>query len=46
MGHLIPGGTGFGIHRNIKLVPLAEPIAEDELEVDNEAEKKLQDLLG
>lgn len=46
MGHLIPGGTGFGMHRNIKLVPLAEPIPEDELEVDNEAEKKLQDLLG
>jgi DNA-directed RNA polymerase subunit beta' len=46
MGHLIPGGTGFDIHKNIKLVPLAEPIAEDELEVDNEAEKKLQDLLG
>ncbi len=27
MGHLIPGGTGFPMHRNIKLVPLAEPIA-------------------
>ena len=23
MGHLIPGGTGFPLHRNIRLVPLA-----------------------
>ncbi len=29
LGHLIPGGTGFPMHRNIKLVPLAEPIAEE-----------------
>jgi DNA-directed RNA polymerase subunit beta' len=50
MGHLIPGGTGFPMYRNIKLVPLAEPIAEDpaaeETEARNEAEKKLKDLLG
>jgi DNA-directed RNA polymerase subunit beta' len=47
MGHLIPGGTGFPIHRNIKLVPLAEPIAEEEMVRDEEdAGKKLQDLLG
>ncbi len=26
MGHLIPAGTGFSMARNIKLVPLAEPI--------------------
>ena len=26
MGHMIPAGTGFCMHRNIKLVPLAEPI--------------------
>ena len=32
MGHLIPGGTGFHMHRNIKLVPLAEPISIEELE--------------
>ncbi len=30
MGHLIPAGTGFGIYRNIKLVPLAEPISVEE----------------
>ena len=31
MGHLIPAGTGFQMYRNIKLVPLAEPIAAEEL---------------
>ncbi len=31
MGHLIPAGTGFHIYRNIKLVPLAEPLTADEL---------------
>ena len=47
MGHLVPGGTGFHMHRNIKLVPLAEPVPEEELPVPEEsAGKKLQDLLG
>ncbi|MCL1856311.1 MAG: DNA-directed RNA polymerase subunit beta' [Kiritimatiellaeota bacterium] len=31
LGHLIPGGTGFPMHRYLKLVPLAEPISEEEL---------------
>ncbi len=31
MGHLIPAGTGFGLYRDIKLVPLAEPISTEEL---------------
>ncbi|HMP75656.1 MAG TPA: DNA-directed RNA polymerase subunit beta' [Kiritimatiellia bacterium] len=31
MGHLIPAGSGFGMYRNIKLVPLAEPISAEEL---------------
>jgi DNA-directed RNA polymerase subunit beta' len=46
MGHLIPGGTGFPMFRNIKLVPLAEPIPEEELRVESEAVKKVQELLG
>jgi len=46
MGHLIPGGTGFPMHRNIKLVPLAEPIPEDQMPAASEAEKKLRDLLA
>ncbi|MDP6522928.1 MAG: DNA-directed RNA polymerase subunit beta' [Kiritimatiellia bacterium] len=45
MGHLIPGGTGFTMHRNVKLVPLAEPIPEEEA-YDEEAGKKLEELLG
>ena len=46
MGHLIPGGTGFPLYRNIKLVPLAEPIPEETEVTDEEAEKRLQELLG
>ncbi|MCE9614137.1 MAG: DNA-directed RNA polymerase subunit beta' [Lentisphaerae bacterium] len=48
MGHLIPGGTGFPMHRNIKLVPLVEPIPESEEPKPDvqDAGKKLQDLLG
>jgi len=45
MGHTIPGGTGFHIHRNIKLVPLAEPIAEDEMVMHREeAERQFDEL--
>jgi DNA-directed RNA polymerase subunit beta' len=55
MGQLIPGGTGFPMHRNIKLVPLVEPLPESEdIDVADsedaaaaaEAQKALQDLLG
>jgi DNA-directed RNA polymerase subunit beta' len=46
MGHLIPGGTGFPVHRDIKLVPLVEPIPEEAEAVASESSKKLQDLLG
>ncbi|NKB25144.1 MAG: DNA-directed RNA polymerase subunit beta' [Kiritimatiellae bacterium] len=31
MGHLIPAGTGFNMYKNIKLVPLVEPLTTDEL---------------
>ncbi len=44
MGHLIPGGTGFHLHHNIKLVPLVEPIAEEELVDIEEAERKFEQL--
>jgi len=30
MGHLIPAGSGFGMYKNIKLVPLGEPISIEE----------------
>ncbi len=46
MGHLIPGGTGFHMYRDIKLVPLAEPLEEEDSKEKAEGEKKLQDLLG
>ena len=49
MGHLIPGGTGFPMHRNIKLVPLAEPLSEEELIVEDDHDERkqiLSDLLG
>jgi len=46
MGHLIPGGTGFPMHRNIKLVPLVDPLPEEEQPKEDEAERKLQELLG
>jgi DNA-directed RNA polymerase subunit beta' len=47
LGHLIPGGTGFPLHRHVKLVPLAEPLAEEDLGVSSsEQQKKLQELLG
>ncbi|MFO7870316.1 MAG: DNA-directed RNA polymerase subunit beta' [Kiritimatiellia bacterium] len=48
MGHLVPGGTGFTMHRDIRLVPLAEPLPEEEpeeTEVAQEAGKRLQELL-
>ena len=32
LGHLIPGGTGFPAHRHVKLVPVGEPISEEEME--------------
>jgi len=46
MGHVIPGGTGFPMHRNIRLVPLVDPLPEEELETPTDAEKKLENLLG
>ena len=47
MGHLIPGGTGFPLHRDITLVPTAEPIAEDEMpRADEDATRRLEELLG
>ena len=31
MGHVIPAGTGFQMFRDVKLVPLAEPIPAEEM---------------
>jgi len=40
MGHLIPAGSGFGMYRNIRLVPLAEPISVEEMLGDSFLEGK------
>ena len=29
LGHVIPGGTGFPIHRHLKLIPTCDPIPEE-----------------
>ena len=40
MGHLIPAGTGFSMYRNIKLIPMAEPITTEEFLGDDFLEEK------
>ncbi|HMP89398.1 MAG TPA: DNA-directed RNA polymerase subunit beta' [Kiritimatiellia bacterium] len=40
MGHLIPAGTGFNMYKNIRLVPLAEPISVEEMLGDTFLETK------
>ena len=40
LGHLIPGGTGFPLHRYIKLVPLAETISDEEMDALHEEQRK------
>ncbi len=32
LGHIIPGGTGFPMHRFIKMVPLGTPISQEEMD--------------
>jgi hypothetical protein len=32
LGHLIPGGTGFPMHRYVKLVTLGTPISQEEMD--------------
>jgi len=47
LGHLIPGGTGFPLHRHIKLVPLAEPISEEEMaSLQAEAQSQLDEVFN
>ena len=45
LGHLIPGGTGFPLHRHLKLVPLCEPISDEEMEKLRQEAKEKQDRL-
>lgn len=47
MGHLMPGGTGFHLHKKIKLVSLGEPLRPDEDKTAHaEAGKRLMEVLG
>src|SRR5574344_907680 len=45
LGHLIPGGTGFPLHRYLKLVPLTEPISDAEMDVLREEQRKRHEEL-
>ncbi len=40
LGHVIPGGTGYPLHRYIKLVPVGEPISDEEMEELREEQRK------
>ena len=47
LGHVIPGGTGFSLHRYLKLVPLCEPISDEEMKrLQDEAKAKMDALFG
>ncbi len=47
LGHLIPGGTGFPLHRYLKLVPLCETVSDEVMEeLRREKQAKLDALFG
>ncbi len=47
LGHLIPGGTGFSKHRYLKLVPVGEPISDEEMDALREDQrKKNEEIFG
>ena len=45
LGHPIPGGTGFPLHRYLKLVPLCETISDEEMERLREEQRKRHEAL-
>ena len=45
LGHLIPGGTGFPLHRYLKLVPLCETISDEEMDKLRAEAKAKQDAI-
>ena len=47
LGHLIPGGTGFPMHRYLKLVPLCDTISDEEMDkLREEQRKRNEELYG
>jgi len=45
LGHLIPAGTGFPLHRYLKLVPLCDPISDEEMEKLEQEKKQRMDAM-
>jgi hypothetical protein len=45
LGHLIPGGTGFPLHRYLKLVPLSETISDEDMDALREEQRKRHEEL-
>ena len=45
LGHPIPGGTGFPLHRYLKLVPLCEAISDEEMDRLREEQRKRHEAL-
>ncbi|MBO7236958.1 MAG: DNA-directed RNA polymerase subunit beta', partial [Kiritimatiellae bacterium] len=47
LGHLIPGGTGFPLHRHLKLGPLCDTISDEEMDqLREEQRKRHEELYG
>ena len=47
LGHLIPGGTGFPLHRYLKLVPLCDTISDEEMDkLREEQRRRHEELYG
>ena len=47
LGHLVPGGTGFPMHRYLKLVPLGDTISDEEMDkLREEQRKRHEELYG
>ena len=45
LGHLIPGGTGFPLHRYLKLVPLCDAISDEEMSKLREEQRARREAL-
>jgi hypothetical protein len=40
---LIPAGTGYGLVKNLRLIPLAEPVEQPKIEVEKVAEEPVEE---
>ena len=46
MGHIIPAGTGYDLHRSVELKPLAEEIEAEETNMLLDEEPEQSSLVG